>query len=43
MPPSLPQYIWMNGKLVPSQEATIHVSTAAAFYATNVLDIFNIY
>lgn len=43
MPLTLPQYMWMNGKLVPSQEATIHVSTAAAFYATNVFEGIRIY
>lgn len=43
MPPTLPQYLWMNGKLVPFQDATIHVSTAAAFYATNVFEGIRIY
>jgi branched-chain amino acid aminotransferase len=43
MPPSLPQYLWMNGKLVPFQDATIHVSTAAAFYATNVFEGIRVY
>lgn len=43
MAPTLPQYIWMNGKLVPFQDATVHVSTAAAFYATNVFEGIRIY
>ena len=43
MPPALPQYLWMNGQLVPYQDATIHVSTAAAFYATNVFEGIRIY
>jgi branched-chain amino acid aminotransferase len=33
----------MNGKLAPFQDATIHVSTAAAFYATNVFEGIRIY
>jgi branched-chain amino acid aminotransferase len=43
MPPTPPQYIWMNGKLAPFQDATIHVSTAAAFYATNVFEGIRVY
>src|SRR5918996_3633146 len=43
MPQALPQYLWMNGQLVPFQDATIHVSTAAAFYATNVFEGIRIY
>ena len=43
MPPALPQYLWMNGQLVPYQNATIHVTTAAAFYATNVFEGIRIY
>jgi branched-chain amino acid aminotransferase len=43
MPPTLPQYLWMNGKLVPYQDATIHVATAAAFYATNVFEGIRVY
>jgi branched-chain amino acid aminotransferase len=33
----------MNGKLAPFQDATIHVSTAAAFYATNVFEGIRVY
>ena len=33
----------MNGQLVPYEDATIHVSTAAAFYATNVFEGIRIY
>jgi branched-chain amino acid aminotransferase len=43
MPATLPQYLWMNGKLLPYQEATIHVATAAAFYATNVFEGIRVY
>ncbi len=43
MPPTPPQYLWMNGKLAPFQDATIHVSTAAAFYATNVFEGIRVY
>jgi branched-chain amino acid aminotransferase len=43
MPQASPQYLWMNGQLVPYQDATIHVSTAAAFYATNVFEGIRIY
>src|SRR6266540_351345 len=43
MPPTPPQYLWMNGKLAPFQDAMIHVSTAAAFYATNVFEGIRIY
>jgi branched-chain amino acid aminotransferase len=43
MPPTTPPYLWMNGKLVPFQDATIHVATAAAFYATNVFEGIRIY
>jgi branched-chain amino acid aminotransferase len=43
MPPTTPAYLWMNGKLIPFQDATIHVSTAAAFYATNVFEGIRIY
>jgi branched-chain amino acid aminotransferase len=31
-------HIWMNGKLVPRQQATLPVGSAAVFYATNVFE-----
>jgi branched-chain amino acid aminotransferase len=43
MSQAAPQYLWMNGQLVPYQNATIHVSTAAAFYATNVFEGIRVY
>jgi branched-chain amino acid aminotransferase len=43
MPAVSPQCLWMNGNLVPFQDATIHVSTAAAFYATNVFEGIRVY
>ena len=30
--------IWMNGKLVPQEEAVLPVNSAAVFYATNVFE-----
>jgi branched-chain amino acid aminotransferase len=30
--------IWMNGKLVPSEQAVLPVNSAAVFYATNVFE-----
>ncbi|MBW2149495.1 MAG: branched-chain amino acid transaminase [Deltaproteobacteria bacterium] len=33
-----PKYIWMDGKLVPFEEATIHVMTPCARYGTNVFE-----
>ena len=43
MAATLPAYIWMNGRLAPFQEATVHVGSAAAFYATNVFEGIRIY
>jgi branched-chain amino acid aminotransferase len=31
-------HIWMNGELVPRQQATLPVGSAAVFYATNVFE-----
>ena len=30
--------IWMNGKLVPQDQAVLPVNSAAVFYATNVFE-----
>ena len=30
--------IWMNGRLVPQDQATLPVNSAAVFYATNVFE-----
>ena len=30
--------IWMNGKLVPQEQAVLPVNSAAVFYATNVFE-----
>ena len=30
--------IWMNGKLVPHEQAVLPVNSAAVFYATNVFE-----
>ena len=30
--------IWMNGRLVPNEEAVLPVNSAAVFYATNVFE-----
>src|SRR3954465_6076693 len=30
--------IWMNGKLVPNEQAVLPVNSAAVFYATNVFE-----
>ena len=30
--------IWMNGKLVPQDQAALPVNSAAVFYATNVFE-----
>lgn len=31
-------YVWMNGELVPSQQAMLPIGSAAVFYATNVFE-----
>ena len=33
-----PEYLWMDGELVPRTQATLPVSSAAVFYATNVFE-----
>ena len=30
--------IWMNGRLVPQEQAVLPVNSAAVFYATNVFE-----
>ena len=34
----MPQYVWMNGKLVPCEEATVHIFSPCARYGTNVFE-----
>ena len=36
-PHNLP-YVWMNGEMVPRAQATLPISSAAVFYATNVFE-----
>jgi branched-chain amino acid aminotransferase len=36
-PQNLP-YVWMNGEMVPRAQATLPISSAAVFYATNVFE-----
>ena len=47
MSQAFPQCLWMSGQLVPFQNPTSHVSTAAALYATlyatNVFEGMRVY
>ena len=39
MPKSaMPEHVWMNGKLIPCEQATIHVFTPCARYGTNAFE-----
>ena len=36
--PKTPKYIWMDGKFVPFEEATVHVLSPCARNAVNVFE-----
>ncbi|GAF91767.1 unnamed protein product, partial [marine sediment metagenome] len=33
-----PEFVWMNGKIIPFDEAVVHVMTPTARYGTNVFE-----